>query len=128
MRREAAFHSTFRHYLAARMPQTCAVEVKQTTKDSIPFRLVEEHQKESLLAAKHRTLTYKPPDDTRGFKPCDFLHLAGVPAYIVIKYPLGFVMIDIDDWVLEEKDSTRRSLTWKRALNIATIIEEKSHK
>lgn len=124
MRREANFQSKFRHYLQARVRKPGVYEVKQTTQDSLPFKAVLEHQIESLLAAKHRCLTYKPPDDTRGFKPCDFLHFAGdVQAYIVIKYPKGWVMIEIDVWVREEKQSTRKSLTWQRAKEIADVVE-----
>lgn len=123
MRREANFQSKFRHYLQARVRRSGAYEVKQTTSDSLPFKAVLEHQVESLLAAKNRVMTYKPPDDTRGFKPCDFLHFADAQAYIVIKYPKGWCMIDIDVWVREEKQSIRKSLTWERAKAIADVIE-----
>lgn len=123
MRREASFHGKFRHFISFEFPDdSAAFEVKQTTTDSLPFSAVKEHQELSLEAAKHGSLTFKPSDEARGFKPCDFLHLAGVQAYIVIKYPKGFVLIDIDKWIEERKTSTRKSLTWDRAKEIADMI------
>jgi hypothetical protein len=41
------------------------------------------------------------------------------PAYVVIRYPKGFVLISIDTFVLESQRSKRRSLTWQRAQDIA---------
>ena len=124
MRHEAKFHSKFRHYLQARMKEPGVFEVKYAHRDIVYFSALEEHQRESLLAAKHRSLTYKPPDDTRGFKPCDFLHFAGVRAYVVVKYSKGFVLIDIDVWVEEARISKRKSLTWERARYLAWKVEE----
>ncbi len=123
MRHEAKFHSKFRHYLQARVREPGVFEVKYAHNEIVYFKSLEEHQRESLLAAKHRCLTYKPPDDTRGFKPCDFLHFADVKAYVVLAFKKGFVLIDIDVWVQEERQSKRKSLTWERAKAIADVIE-----
>lgn len=121
MKREAAFYGTFRSFLQNRFKRSGAFEIKQTTKDSIPFSAVQPHQIAALIAAKRGTLVYKPPDDTRGFKPCDFLVLHSVRAYVVIKYPEGFVLIDVDDWSEEERKSQSKSLTWERARQICSF-------
>ncbi len=121
IKRESKFTTLFRHWLMANPMWSAAFELKQTTTDSIPFSDVKEHQIDALLAVSEgvKGLLYKAPDDSRGIKPCDLLYLRNADAYVVIKYPNGFVLIDVDNFVKESKKSKRRSLTWDRAKQIA---------
>ena len=52
-------------------------------------------------------------------QPFDFFFLAKADAYVVIRYPLGFAVIDVDAFVKESKASVPRSLSWRRAQEIA---------
>lgn len=121
IKREARFTVLFRHWLMANPMWPAAFELKQSTTDSISFSDVQEHQLNALLAAAggEKGLLYKAPDDSRGVKPCDLLYLRNADAYVVIKYPPGFVLIDVDKFVEEKKKSLRKSLTWDRAQKIA---------
>jgi hypothetical protein len=118
MRREAAFQTFFNKWLRENYKGSGVFELKQTQTDSISFSAVKEHQIAGLLAAKHGTLIHKLSDETRGFKPFDSFILRNTPAYVVIKYPKGFVMIDIDAFIFEKNNSIRKSLTYSRALEL----------
>lgn len=117
-KREASFQTQFNLWLREHYEGSGAFELKQTQTDSIPFSAVKEHQIAGLLASKHGTLIYKIPDETRSFKPFDSFILRNTPAFVVIKYPQGFVIIDVDIFVQESTTSTRKSLTYSRALEL----------
>lgn len=131
IKREAKFTVLFRHWLLAHpLRKSCALELKQTQTDSIPFSAVEEHQIDALIAVKYgdKGLLYKAPDDSRAIKPFDLFYLHWTDAYIVIKYPQGFVIISIESFIGERDSSKRKSLTWERAQVIAfkTVILKNS--
>lgn len=121
MRREAKFQTVFRSWLKANPIWTSAAfELKQTTKHYINFSEIKEHQIDALLAAKHSCILYKIPDDSRGIKPVDFFYLRAAAAFIVIRYPDFFCLIDIDDFFKEKnKSDSVASLTAPRAIRIA---------
>jgi penicillin-binding protein-related factor A (putative recombinase) len=119
--KERDFQTTFNHYLKAVYKKTGAFELKQTKSQSIAFNSVVPHQVQALLHAKNSVLVYKIPD--MGYQnPFDVFCLTNVDAFVVIKYPDFFCLIDINDWVQEVKISTRKSLTADRAKEIATIV------
>lgn len=121
MKREANFQTTFNHYLKSVHKKTGAFELKQTKTNSIAFDLVVPHQEQALLNVKNGTFVYKIPD--MGFQnPFDCFCMVNEDAFVVIKYPDFFCMIDINDWVQEKKISDRKSLTSTRAKEIATIV------
>lgn len=98
-----------------------AFELKQTLTNSIPFSAVQEHQIDALLASKsHTGFLYKIADDSRGTKPFDMVYFRNSNAYIVIKFPDCFTIIDVGDF-LKERDylSKRKSLTSDRAKAIS---------
>lgn len=122
MKREAKFTILFRHWLKQYDPMFSAgFELKQTTTDSLPFDAVKDHQIDALLAANSTGLLYKAPDDSRGIKPFDLFYLRGAATYVVIKYPSCFVLINIRIFKMEKEKSKRKSLTVKRAQQIAEL-------
>jgi len=127
MRREANFQTYFRHWLKENPMLSGAFELKQTITSSIPFASVKEHQVNALLASKSKTgILYKVGDDSIGAKPFDFFYLSKAFAWVVIKYPTAFFIIDIETFVLESKRSVRRSLTYTRAKDIAIKVIQKT--
>lgn len=121
MKREANFNTTFNHWLKNVYKKTGAFELKQTKTNSIAFNSVVPHQEKALFNTKNNILVYKIPD--MGFQnPFDCFSLFRVDAFVVIKYPDYFCLIDINDWIQEIKISDRKSLTSNRAKEIATII------
>lgn len=120
MKREAKFNTLFNHWLKEVYKQTAAFELKQTTSDSLPFTSLKMHQILALSEAKKGVMVFKIPD--AGFQnPFDTFSLAGVPAFVVVKYPGFFCLIDIEDWLMELSIRDRESLTSERAKKIATI-------
>lgn len=123
-KREQAFNTVFnrwaRHYLQA--PAMC--ELKHTHgEDSLPFKAVKEHQRDWLLAGiGAEPKPYSISDASPGHKPCDTVIFGMMYSYVVIKYPTCFVVIDIEKFLDEEKKSDRKSLTEKRAKQIAQHI------
>lgn len=122
-KREADFGTLFRHWLKTVAMISAAFELKQTRSNSLPFSDVKEHQIDALAAAASRQgILYKAPDDSRGIKPFDYFYLKHSLAFVVIKYPKFFVMIEVDDFIKEKKLSKRKSLTSERAKAISRYI------
>ncbi len=122
MKHEANFQTTFNHWLKEVYKKTGAFELKQTKTNSLPFSDVKPHQKKALVETKWNQLVFKIPDGVFSQSPFDCFSLCMIPAYVVIKYPYFFCLIDIDDWESEEFNSIRKSLTSERAKEIATTI------
>lgn len=120
MKREAKFGTVFRHWLKARPGYSAAYELKQTRTNSLAFSAVQEHQLLGLKAAKGEGILYKAPDDSAGHKPFDFFYLRHAYAYVVIKYPKCFVLIDVETFIYEKTISGRKSLTSQRARELGT--------
>ncbi len=121
-KREADFSLVLRHWIKAEMPfrDSCAIEVKQTRTNRLPFSDVQEHQIDALQAAStYMGLLYKAPDDSRGVKPFDFFYMKNAGAWVVIKYPGQFSVISKDAFLAEKKRSEEKSLTKERAEAIA---------
>lgn len=119
--KEKDFQTTFNHWVKAVHKKTGAFELKQTKTDSLPFSAVAPHQEHALINVKKGTLVYKIPDV--GYQnPFDCFSMTNEDAYVVVKYPKFFVLIDIFDWLNEKERSTRKSLNSERAKEIATII------
>lgn len=99
---------------------TAVFEIKFSTKDSIAFDAIKEHQIWNLLKVRHQTFVYKIPDMGER-SPFDIFSMKEMPAYIVIKYPKGVAIISVDIWCLESSRSKRRSLTFERAKSLSVI-------
>ena len=97
-------------------------ELKQTETDSLPFSHVEDPQIDASLTVKWGEKGYLIRNLTGTVGAPDYSLYYNSPAWIVIKYPNGFVLIDIETFLEEKKRSKRKSLTWQRACEIATKI------
>ena len=118
--REKDFQTKFsRWFWNQKIFGTGAYELKLTKTNRLPFNAVSEMQKIDLLQVKHRKFSHKISDSGVGSKRFDFFCLKEESAYVVIMfYKRGqkeFFIIDIDDWVHEEKISKRKSITSERA-------------
>lgn len=125
IKKEAKFTALFRHWVLwgknSAALGSSVFELKQTQTNSIAFSDVKEHQIDALMAVKHNSkgLLYKAPDDSRGIKPCDMFYVKQGGAYVVIRYPKFFVLIDIDVFNTEKTMNKRKSLTADDAKRIA---------
>lgn len=116
--------------------KTAVYELKICKGNSMPFNQVKQHQIEALLQAKECNLYHKIADNpifaghkTRFTfpKPFDCLNIYKAEAYIVICYykprkKKEFILIDIEDFIMADFNSDRKSLTEEQAKKIATKI------
>lgn len=122
-KREANFGGQFRAWVRSN-PGILAgpYELKHTSTSSISFGAVSDHQLASLLACKSdKGFLYKISDESTGYKPFDFIYFRNSPAYIVIKFPGHFEIIDVETYVREMKKSKKKSLTSQRAKEISIV-------
>lgn len=93
--------------------------MKQTTTDSLPFRELKEAQIAWLQAAKSdegvliRVIGH-------GGEP-DYVYYRNSPAWVVVKYPDRFCIIDVDQFVKIRDYSKRKSLSCELAQGIAAL-------
>lgn len=121
MKREASFNTFFNHWLKEVWQETGAFELKQSQTESLPFSALKDHQLQALLHTKHGTFVFKIPD--LGVQnPFDAFSLSEEKAFVVVKYPRFFCLIDIDVWFSESSSSIRRSLTSARAKELSTVV------
>lgn len=118
--KEKDYQRQFNHWVKNVYKKTACFELKRAVGNSLPFSAVAVHQIDALLNATSEVLVYKIPDV--GYQnPFDCFCLAGVPAYVVIKYDHGFELISVETFILEKVHSKRKSLTSERAKAISTI-------
>lgn len=123
-KKEADFTTKiFRPWLLAQPHfYSAAFELKQTGTNSLSFSAVKDHQVSALLAVRGNGLLFKIPDDSRGQKCFDMFFMKNDEAYVVIRYPKAFVLIDIDAFIDERKRSSKKSLILEKAKEIATEV------
>jgi len=104
----------------------------------MPFDRVNPHQIKALNQARKGNLYHKISDSpiyagmqTRftAPKPFDCLNISQANAYVVIWYYRPrerkyFILIDVRDFIVETRESDRKSLTEERAKKIASKIIE----
>lgn len=100
---------------------SCTFELKDSYgKDSIPFNAVEDIQIDASLTVRRGKNGYLIRNQSGTPGAPDYSFYKGSPAFLVFNYGrLGFVLIDIETFVLEKSRSKRKSLTWERAVDIA---------
>jgi len=137
---EKEFQVMFKHLLANDSPKRAAVyELKLEKGRRLSFDRVYDHQVGALRQAKYKGLYHKIADQQAtivngrrmhfGSKnPFDCFFLKGVEAYVVVmfykpNYLKAAIFIDIDRWVEEKETSKEKSLTEKRAKEIAKWVK-----
>jgi penicillin-binding protein-related factor A (putative recombinase) len=125
MKSEAEFQTKFNRWCKNRAEESFAYELKLCKRKSIPFNAIEKHQKEYLFLVKHGTFPYKIPDVGLAQRPFDGFCFVKSPAYIGIMFhkrgQKEFILIDIDNFLNEEKTSERKSLTEEKAKQIGKL-------
>ena len=117
--READFGVLLRHFFATGKQRTCLIEIKQTTTGSLPFNCFEPGQVAYLQAAKSTKGVLIR--NSGGMSVPDYSYYRNEPAYVGVRYPKSFHLIDIDTFLMEQQRSKRKSLTEARAAELSTI-------
>lgn len=100
---------------------TASFEIKQTATDSISFNAVTSAQIDYGMAIKSKKGVLLRVQAVAEGMP-DYIWMREEPAFVVIKYPKCFCIIDIETFVRERDNSLRKSLTEARAKEIATVV------
>jgi len=104
---------------------SCTFETKQTETDSIAFSEVKDLQIDASMSVKWSDKGYMIRNTMAAEGTPDYSFYRNSPAYIVIKYPKFWVIIDIETFTEEKKRSKRKSLTSDRAKEIAWKVIHK---
>ena len=119
--REAKFGILFRHWIRANPMPSASFELKDSRgKSSIAFSEVAQEQLDSAMANKSKKGNLiRVESGTNG--AADYVFLRNAYAFIVIKFPGHFEIIDAETFIKEQNQSDRKSLTAKRAKEISII-------
>lgn len=117
-KREADFGIKLRRWLEQQPQQTCVYEIKQSGINSISFSCLEPAQITYLLMIKKdkEGVLIRNPG---GKGEPDYSYFRYAPAWVVVRFPKLFCVIDIDAFLNEKASSKRKSLTTERASAIA---------
>lgn len=119
--READFSILFRNWIKKNPRISGSYEIKDTrSKNYLSFKEVSDLQINYGLSINSDEGTLIRVQAINGGEP-DYIYLRNAPAYIVIKYPKFFCIIDIGTFDLEIKRSKVRSLTGSRAKELSTV-------
>jgi hypothetical protein len=117
-KKEANFGIQLRHIIDTLNLDSCSIEIKHTRgKNSFPFDELTDQQ--ISWGLKNKTGSLIRVQGVCG-EP-DYVWLKNTPAYVIIKYPEGIVVIPLDSFLKEKNSSSRKSLTYQRALCIACL-------
>jgi len=120
-RREAKFSILFRHWIMANPQVSCTFEMKDTRgKDYLPFSEVKEHQIDYGLAIKGQHGVLMRVQGING-EP-DYSYFRNAPAWVVIKYPKFFCIVDVEKFHEEHIIYKQKSLSIERARRIAREV------
>lgn len=129
--KEKDFQSLFTKYIKTHPQKRSAVyELKICKLPSLAFSRLEAHQKMFLLDAAYgedKGVFHKISDMSLGQKPFDCFYVTGVDAYVVVLFyhpreKKEALFIPIANWIYEEGNCSRKSLTEERARTLATKI------
>lgn len=119
--REASFGVKFREWIMKNPRYSCTFEMKDTRgKNAMPFSEITPQQRAWGLAVSSDEGVLIRVQGLSG-EP-DYSYYRNAPAYVVIRYKEGWAMISIETLIMEDKRSKQRSLTWKRAKDIAILV------
>jgi hypothetical protein len=122
--KEADFGIELKHYFEKNFPITCSLEIK-VAKNSLPFKEVKSEQ-----IAYAKSISSDKGAWIRVQGVCgepDYIWMRNEIAYIGIRYPKGFCLITIGNFLHEKEKNKRKSLTWERAQEIATFFKKQKN-
>ncbi len=120
-RKEASFSLKFREWLMKNPRISCSFEMKDTRgKNSLKFSEVTDVQRNYGMSIKSDKGTLIRVQGLAG-EP-DYVYFRNAPSYLVINYPQGWVILDIETFIMEDKRSKVRSLSWNRARELSTVV------
>ena len=123
MKKEKSYYKSIGEYYERTANNTTVWEVKRTTKNSLPFSSLMDHQERYLIKATER-YSYKISDVGIAKKPFDGTTYIGAYAYVVIVFgSLNVYEIPIHKFIREKYTSKRKSLTEERAGQIGQLIK-----
>lgn len=123
MKKEAKWQILWNKYLRENPEENPGFyELKQTSNEYFYYRHFQKHQIMSLLIMRSNGLIWKLSDADPREKPCDCISIPPMPAYVVVKYPRAFVMIEIMDFVSDRDTTKLKALSYEHAIDIATKI------
>lgn len=112
---EAQFTTKLNKWFYYKHQASCAIEVKLTKTQSIPFSVLKDHQWRNLRACEIGQTVYKIPDTGNVQMPFDMVMLVKVPAYIAVQfYKRGekkFYLIPPLTWSEMRNKESRKSVT-----------------
>lgn len=126
---EKNFYASVREYTRDVLKHSCAIELKVTKTNTLPYSNVQVHQRANLRMVKEGNFVWKISDAGFEQKPFDIVALCGVPAYVAIiwykPYKKKIVyFITIDDFERWEKASKTKSITEEEAVIVASYKGE----
>lgn len=120
--RESKSAIVFRHWIHHNPRISGAYEMKDTRgKSNFAFSEVSQAQIDYGMAIKSDKGVFMRVQAVSEGTP-DYVYLRNAPANIVIKYPQGFAVIDVETFVMEKKRSKIKSLSWSRAKELSTVV------
>lgn len=121
-KREANFGLKFRTWFEKNPRLSCSIELKDSRgKNYINFSEITDEQFKSGLANKSDKGNLMRVS-SGNIGTADYIFLRNAFAYVVIRYPQFFCLIDIETLYNEKKNSKRKSLTASRAKDIAILV------
>lgn len=116
-KREADFGIQLRAWLENNPRFSCALELKQTTTNSILLSSIDQKQIAFGLQMRSDKGILIRVQGIQG-EP-DYIWCRNMPSYIVVRYPKSFHLIPVESIALEQKRS--KSLNAQRAEAISTV-------
>lgn len=111
----------FRHWIKANPRLTSSLEMKDTRgQNALLFSEVKQAQIDYGMAIKSDKGVMIRTQGIEGLP--DYIYLRNEPAYVVIKFPKAFTIIDIETFAYEKKRSKKASLTCARAKELAIKV------
>lgn len=117
---EAEFGLKLKKWMKKNPMFSCSLEAKQTCTESIPFSEVTNEQLAWGMSIRSNEGIMVRVTGMSG-EP-DYIWCRNMPSFVVIKYPIGFVLIATPTFIMEKEKSKRKSLLWSRACEIAVKV------
>lgn len=117
---ESTFSRLFRHWIKhVKFPYSCVFELKDTRgKEYLPFSECAEAQEQYATAiTKGNGVLMR---NQGGSGEPDYTYHYKEPSFIAIRFPEGFEVIKVENFIKERDSSKEKSLSYSKAREIST--------